>query len=74
MNEYKENRNNDKWLAFVVALIVIATIILVVVAFNKIGTDVEEHHYNEGYESGYHDAKLTYQCDHDNTECEILKN
>lgn len=25
------------------------------------------------YQQGYKDAKLIYECDHDRTECEILK-
>lgn len=29
--------------------------------------------YNKGYSVCYKRAKLIYECDHDRTECEILK-
>lgn len=28
--------------------------------------------HDVGYEKGYHEAKLIYECDHDRSECEIL--
>lgn len=33
----------------------------------------EKSTYRLGYESGYKDAKIIYECDHDRSECEIIK-
>lgn len=39
---------------------------VVIIAPNK--TDESEE-----YKQGYRDAKLLYECDHDRTECELIK-
>lgn len=57
MTNYKQERNGDKWLAFVVALIVIATIFLTIAGAKMFYNSIEK----ESYHKGYHDAKLTYE-------------
>lgn len=67
MNNYEIEKNTNKWLTGVVVLILIGTAFLVTKAVVIIQSE------NKSYESGYKDAKLIYECDHDRTECEILK-
>lgn len=56
-----------------VICIFVATIFLTMGLF--VGYDAgmrENEPYKKGWKQGYHDARLIYECDHDNTECEIL--
>lgn len=70
-NHYKQERNRDKWLIGVVILILVGTAFLVTLAVIMIRNASDNE--KELYKQGYHDAKLIYECDHDRTECEILK-
>lgn len=71
MNEYRQEKNNEKWFIGVVIAIIIVSAYLVTqsVIIIRNSSDNEK----EAYNSGYHDARTLYECDHDRTECEILK-
>ena len=69
MNNYEREKNTSKWLIGVIVLILIGTAFLVAQAVIVISNEKEK----EVYQSGYKDAKLIYECDHDRAECEIIK-
>lgn len=71
MSQYKQERNRDKWLIVVVIAILIWTSFLVTQAVIIIRNASDNE--KELYKQGYHDARTLYECDHDRTECEILK-
>ncbi len=70
MSEYKKERNQDKWLIGVVIFILIGTGFLVTKAVIIITSESDKQ--KQSYKSGYHDARLIYECDHDRSECEML--
>lgn len=71
MSQYKQERNRDKWLIGVIIAIIIASAFLVTQAVIIIRN--ASNNEKELYKQGYHDARTLYECDHDRTECEILK-
>lgn len=71
MNEYKQEKNNEKWFIGIVIAIIIVSAYLVtqsVIIIRNAGKNEKEL-----YNKGYHDARTLYECEHDRTECEILK-
>ena len=52
-----------------ILLVVNSTLLILEVSNSK--TEYKRGH-DSGYKKGYHDAKLIYECEHDQTECEIL--
>lgn len=71
MNEYRQEKNREKWFIGIVIAIIIVSAYLVAQSVIIIRNASENE--KELYKKGYHDARTLYECDHDRTECEILK-
>lgn len=53
-----------------IALVIIWSVVMLLIGMSSgFNLAVDQ----EGYNKGYHDARTLYECDHDRTECEILK-
>lgn len=53
-----------------VALVIMWSIVMLLIGMSA-GFNLAED--DTSYKQGYHDARTLYECDHDRTECEILK-
>lgn len=71
MNEYRQEKNREKWFIGIVIAIIIVSAYLVAQSVIIIWNASENE--KELYKQGYHDARTLYECEHDRTECEILK-
>lgn len=64
--------NQETNIGLLIIGILIAVAFLVFGLFTGLGMS-KDTAYKQGYSKGYHDARILYECEHDNAECEILK-